>query len=121
MLEVQPAMVSIGGVKYFMELGTVTSFDIGFEDHGIFAWNVGFDFGSGVQGTGWRGFGNGPDNARPIKEVLTVLGLGRVALAKGARVYALRQERYGPIQGLMNLDQDKYLLFWEMYKDMGVE
>lgn len=120
MLDVKPATVNVNGVVYFMELATVNSFDVGFEDHGIFAWNVDFDFGGSHQGTGWRGFGTEGDTARPIKEVLQVLGVGRLALAKGSRVYTLRQERYGAIQGLLNIDQTKYLLFWEMYKGMGV-
>lgn len=68
-------------------LARVTNFDIGFEDHGTFGFNVDFELEGGLhQGTGWYAL----ESSAPIKNLLRVMGRDRVNKAPGALVHLLR-------------------------------
>lgn len=68
-------------------LARVKMFSIGFEDHGVFGFNVEFELEDGLlQGTGWYAL----ESSEPIKNLLRVMGHDRVDSTRGALVYLIR-------------------------------
>lgn len=101
---------TIEGVEYQAELGTVSGTFIGFEDHGIFAWNIDFTFAGTGQGTGMRTL-DAEYGLPQIQEILKMVGGGTWETLKGKSLLVLRQSYHGPIRGLANPHTEKYVLF----------
>lgn len=102
--------------EYKEELGQISSFDLGLEDHGIFGFNIDLDFGGSSQGTGWynlQGVVGGPF----LKMLLTFFGASDFANLKGRYVLALREETFGQIKGLKRTPQEggKQIIFSEAF------
>ena len=121
LLDVRPATVTIDGKDYIMELGTVSRTMLGYEDHGIFSFTVTFDFSSGTQGLGhwsllWSK--HGPPETDPLlrlKRVMDVVGADEWEAMKNRKAYILHRvgNAYGPIMGLVSIDQQKYIILRE--------
>lgn len=92
--------------SYLMELGRIEYTHIGFEDHGIFSWAIGFTFGGTAQGTGHYTFT--PEMLDITKDVLTVVGSDTWENLVNKRVYVLRAKVYGKIVGLANVENPEF-------------
>lgn len=98
---------------YLMELGTIDYTHIGFEDHGIFSWAIGFKFSGSGQGTGHYTFTE--EMLDVTKRVLNTVGGAQWEFLPKKRVYVIRRERYDRIIGLANVDDPatKWMFFPE--------
>jgi len=76
---------------YPKTLAKVKSVFLGIEDHGIFAFNIDFDYGSSGQGTGTYGIGNAVGGPL-LKRVLETFGVRDWKDIGGQTVYALRED-----------------------------
>lgn len=96
---------------YEMELGTIESTHIGFEDHGIFSWALMFKFSGSGQGTGHYTFTQ--EMLQITKDVLEVVGVSQWEHLKNKRVYVLRKEPYGRIIGIASVSSPelKWMFF----------
>ena len=73
------------------KVGKLTHAFLGFEDHGIFSFNLAFDFGGTGQGTGHYNI-NGPVGGPLIKAILETLGAHEWKDLDGTIVYVLYAE-----------------------------
>jgi hypothetical protein len=78
------------------ELGVVSALEVGFEDHGIFGFNLALDFGTAHQGTGWYGL----VTVAPLIKLYRFLGIDRAEDAKGIYLLVERDSPYGLIVAL---------------------
>lgn len=101
------ATITINAEKYHAEPATVERANLGYEDHGILAWNIGFLGSSWGQGTGHRGLGNSGYFVSVLKELLRVFKVQDWSDIEGSRVYVLRADKFGPIVGISSLDGDE--------------
>lgn len=75
------------------EVGTIRNVHLDYEDHGLFAFGVEFEFENFIQGTGLYTLPEDePSSIRLLKAMTTVLG--PLLNAKGKQVYAIR----GPVR-----------------------
>lgn len=95
--------VQINGETYFAELGTIENTFLGIEDHGIFTYMLDLNFAGSGQGFGHRTL----VGTETIKSILSVAGASQWEDLKKRRVYALREESYGLIAGILSEDQKK--------------
>lgn len=116
MIDIKPASLSYNGKLYYLELGTVDYTYLGFEDHGIFAANIDFDFGGHGQGTGFVSLCDFASIY--IKDMLSIFGRSYWENIKDSQIYVLRHEPYGQIKGLLNMDQTSVLIFDELFDRM---
>lgn len=116
MLDIKPAEVTIDGKAYLMELGTVERADLGFEDHGIFGFNIAFTFGGSGQGTGWYSL-EGPWAFNVMKSLLEVFSVDRWAGIKGKSMYVLRTDLFDLIRGLYNPTTQKYVIIKDLFEE----
>lgn len=109
--------ITHAGVEYQAEVGRIKRTHLGFEDHGIFSWNLDFEFDGSGQGTGHRFayIEDDPEVAhgamRKIKMIVEMLGPWEEL--PGTSVYVLRGEYAGPILGLVPIIGDKILFLNE--------
>lgn len=115
MLDIKPAEVTIDGVTYLMELGTVEHTDLGFEDHGIFGFNIVFTFDGSAQGTGWYALPD-PFTSTILKGLLNVFSVDRWDRIEGRHLYVLREKPYDLIRGLYNPTSRKYVILRDLFK-----
>jgi hypothetical protein len=89
---------------FVRELGRVRDWHIGVEDHGIFSFNLNFEFGGSVQGCGHYGLGSDKHGWVTVAflERLSRI-LGPMQDWKGKMVHVLRLEPYGQIVGIETL------------------
>lgn len=111
--------------EYKAELGQISRFDIGLEDHGIFGFNIDFDFGGSHQGTGWYNLQNSVGGPF-LKELLNFFTVNDFTRLKGKYVFALRDasdHNYGYIRGLRRTPQEggKELIFMDAFNRLGTE
>lgn len=101
MQTITPAKIELdNGKSYFLELGTVRSTFLGREDHGIFTFNLDFDFnGSG------QGFGNIflADTLPVLVSLIDFAGSWESIVGK--QFWVMREKEYDTIKGLMSVDQ----------------
>jgi hypothetical protein len=138
MLMMNPASVEIDGVTYTMHLAVVESTALGTEDHGCFRADLCLDYNDGggqctpsyilddrpgEVGTERVGSAYGHDY---IMQVLKVVGVDNWEQIKGKRVYALKKDRYGYIDGIASASRPEthYMVFKthaEKFKDVVVD
>lgn len=124
-IDIKPATVDIGGTQYELYPARIEDTFLGYEDHGIFTAWLSLDFGGSVQGAGTYIL-DSPEDADSGKytrvgtayghdwiiQILRVVGVDRWEALQGKRVYALREQPYGMIKGLINIDKhSNYFLF----------
>lgn len=97
------------------EVGRVTEVSLGFEDHGIFGFDIEFEYADGTfQGTGWYGFGTGP--ATIIRSIMNSFGVTEWTKIADRTVWVHRKE--GRIMGwepLMSRDGGRPLMLAELF------
>lgn len=108
------------GVEYLAEIAVIERVDLGPEDHGIFTLNIAFAGASGSwgQGFGDRALDSYDETTRKrhgsaygmdyLIEVTKVAG--RLTEARGNRLFVLRTEPYGAIEGIATLDGDRVFI-----------
>lgn len=107
MFHVELPQIKIQGTEYYVELGTVGQTFLGFEDHGLFTFNLDFSFyPSSGQGFGYRII----QDTLVIKNILRVMNVTEWSVLKGRQAYVLRSSRGGLIDGLLSFDQRKVYL-----------
>ncbi|QNJ56013.1 hypothetical protein SEA_RASPUTIA_123 [Microbacterium phage Rasputia] len=111
-------IVEHGGFEFEAELAVVTKTHLGFEDHGIFSWNIDFKgvAGSWGQGTGHR-FATDPFIMHTVVTFITEFfgKYGTWEAITGREVFILRESYSGPIVGLAAKDDaDNVFLFSEL-------
>jgi hypothetical protein len=116
MLDIKPAEVTIDGTAYLMELGTVERAELGFEDHGIFGFNIAFDFGGSAQGTGWYSL-ESPHAPKVMKALLNVFSVDRWDRINGRSLFVLRERPYDLIRGLYNPTSQKYVIIKALFDE----
>lgn len=102
--------VEIDGKTYHAEHGKISNTFIGYEDHGIFAWNIDFEFPGSGQGTGMRGMVN-EVSIKYLANVIEIAGVRQWEHVRGRSLLVLRENKYGPILGILNAETEKYLIF----------
>ena len=113
---IEPAKVVYEGNSYVMELGTITSTMLGYEDHGILTFVLGMDFGSSHQGAGTYGLGeHGEYMGAVVKEILNLFGVLAWEDLKGKRAFALRNRPGDLIRGLMDESMCRVIIFSEVF------
>lgn len=106
---------------FIRELGKVSGWHIGTEDHGIFSFNLNFEFGDSVQGTGHYGLGSdkhGWVTVRFLHELSRILGA--MQDWNGSMVHVLRMEAYGQIVGIETIPTARTyhrVIFKEVFGD----
>jgi hypothetical protein len=115
MLDIKPAEVTIDGKAYLMELGTVERAELGFEDHGIFGFNIAFNFGGAVQGTGWYHLA-GPSTSTVLGGLLNIFSVDRWDRINGKSIYVLRTDLYDLIRGLYNPTTRKHVILKDLFE-----
>lgn len=83
------------------ELGIVEQADLGIDDHGIFGFNISFDFGGSHQATGWYALGNRSDAIERLLRFFHPYGHWKNIV--GTHVFVHRDSPYGKIIGLETL------------------
>jgi hypothetical protein len=117
--------VSHNGETYFGVIGTVVDMFLGFEDHGIFSWNLDIDYGNGNgQGTGHRAlggnkkFGHRSDYSMithyVILHLLHVAGVNQWEELRGKQLLFIKKEKYGLIVGISSLNGSRSFFFEEI-------
>ena len=110
---------------YLREVGTVRDWHIGMEDHGIFSFNVNFDFGGSGQGCGHYGLGSEKHGFVTVEFLWRLYGvLGAIHGWKGRECLVLRNEPYGQIIGIEsmpNARDRKQVIFKEMWGEKPLQ
>jgi hypothetical protein len=124
-IDVKPATTEIGGVTYSLHPARIDYTHLGYEDHGIFTAVLYLDFGGSAQGAGTYIL-DSPEDADSGKytrvgtayghdwiiQAMRVVGVDKWESMQGKRVYALREQPYGMIKGLININNhSNYFLF----------
>lgn len=124
-MNARTVLVTHEGVEYRGQIAEIESTHLGYEDHGIYTWNLGFRGPGWGQGTGHRAVDtpvqkDGKFSHREgcafgmqsIIDVLQVVGVERWEDLPHKRVIILREDDYGDVKGLANiLDEEKVLVF----------
>jgi hypothetical protein len=108
-------------------LAKIVRADIGFEDHGLFGFNIEFALGSSVhQGTGWYFLSN--EHGGPfIEAIMNAVGVTRWREMDGKTVYVLHEEDEGYnslIKGIEKLPTETRggrLVFDEFFQEHGIK
>lgn len=108
-ITVEPQKVNVDGREFFAEFGKITDTMLGREDHGIFTFILYMDFNGSAQGAGTYGLNDPTQFGNAVQKTLDFFGTWEAI--KGSRAYALREERYGLIRGLMDINHNRVLLF----------
>lgn len=97
------------------ELGVISALEVGFEDHGIFGFNLAIDFGTAHQGTGWYAL----KSVKPLIELYRFLGIDRAERAKGIYLLVERDSRFGPIVALSRpvVDGGAHIALKDLFDD----
>lgn len=95
------------------EIGKVERVDLGFEDHMIFGWNIGFHGGGWGQGTGWRSLQGQSDEVTCglLKRIVESFGVGDWKQIVGTTVWVEREVYAGPIIAWENLPTESGFRF----------
>lgn len=103
--------VTIDDVYYKGEYAIIEEAFIGFEDHGIFSWNLHFKSISNTwgQGTGCYALGD----SEPIRRILRVVGTDDWQNLPRKEVIVLRARNGGHIEGMVSKDEKRYIVFKE--------
>jgi len=129
MIEIE-TKVDVDGRSFYGELGMIESTMLGYEDHGIFTFNLVFKFPGSGQGAGnfaldqWdeekdRRIGSAVGLDLIIK-VLETAGVGKWESLKGRQLIVLREDNWGLIKGLLNPLTRKALIFDDHFKEWGI-
>jgi len=89
-------------------LARISRADLGFEDHGIFAVSLEFDYGGAMQGTGSYALSNA--SGGPFLEaLLNAVGVSQWKDLEGKTVFVLKQSEHGQhlIEGIEKLPTEK--------------
>jgi hypothetical protein len=122
MIDVKPATITIDGIEYVAELATVESTHLGYEDHGIGTATLRFAGPAWGQSNEARCLSTFDKEAQRqrgtalgfdfVLRVIDVFGCETWERVKGQRVYVLRTEPYGRIEGIANtFDPARHLIF----------
>lgn len=123
-------IITHNDVEYVGEIGVIRSTRLGYEDHGIFTAMIDLSFGGGStgQGAGFmcldRGYKPDPDDYKTIRvgtaygldhimQIMRTVGVENWEDLKGKQVIALRESRWGSIDGLAHTLNDNVLVFKE--------
>ncbi len=114
-------------MPYKQTLAKITRADLGFEDHGIFGFNIEFALGTSLhQGTGWYTLAN--DQGGPLlEEILKAVGVRRWSDLEGKTVFVLHDEDEGYhalIRGIEKIPTESVggrLVFNDFFEKHGVK
>gem|GEM_PF-2100801 len=120
-------------MSYSKHIARINYATLGFEDHGIFSFNIDFDFGGSGQGTGHRAlvtlnrdddlYVGAPWAAPMLRRILEVCSVGDWSKLPGRQVYVLKEADAhwnAPVLGIEALPFDggesKQLVFEDFAK-----
>lgn len=123
--------ITIDDKTYFADLGRVDGTMLGVEDHGIFMAYLYLDYAGSSQGAGGYALDeyNADKNRRVgsaygldwIMRTLEVAGVYKWEDLKGVYLYALKEDRWGMVKGLVNAgDKSKVFIFEDLAKEHGL-
>ena len=123
--------ITIDDKKYIAELGRVENTMLGVEDHGIFMTYLYLDYAGSSQGAG--GYALDKYNKEKQRRVgsaygldwimrtLEVAGVYKWEDLKGVYLYALKEDHWGMVKGLVNAnDKSKVFIFEDLAKEHGL-
>lgn len=110
MLTVKPAVTTIDGVEYEMELATIGFTRLGREDHGIFTFILDLDYGGSGQGAGNYALNDPEIFGKAVQGIIDFFGNSWENI-KGRKVYALKEDHNGTVKGLVKSDQKSWIMF----------
>lgn len=127
MINFEAPIVTINNKKYEIHLAKINKTYLGIEDHGIFSFNIDFEWGSGGQGTGFLGLNTWDENKRLIshpasnillEKILKIVGVYYWEELKGRSVYLIKETGWGGfIKGLRSLFSEDYVIFEELFNE----
>lgn len=109
-LATKPAVTTIDGVDYQMELATIGFTRLGRESHGIFTMLLDLDFGGSGQGSGQYNLNDPEVFGTAVQGMLDFFG-GYWENIKGRKVYALKESRNDTVKGLVSSDLGRWIMF----------
>jgi hypothetical protein len=110
-LDFENPRVTIRDKKYHAELGVIVDTFLGTEDHGIFTFNLELDFNSAHQS-----YGNVDlVDLEILKDLMVCVGVDQWEGLRGKRVYALREEPYGLIKGILSENKQRFHFYEDYY------
>lgn len=112
-IDIAPLKGTVNGKEYFLELGEIEDAFLGREDHGIFTVSLRFSFNGSVQSAGNFVLADPRKLGEWVQGVLDFFGT-EWSMLKYRRAYVIRESAYGPICGLLNVEQTKAIIFSEI-------
>lgn len=109
-LTVKPAVTTIDGVDYEMELATIGFTSLGRQDHGVFTFLLDLNFGGSGQGAGNMFLGDPEYFGKAVQSVLDFFACDWEHI-KGRRVFALKENHDAIVKGLVSEDRTRWMLF----------
>src|SRR5690606_13469136 len=100
-----------------MELMSIASTYLGYEDHGVFVWSVNLEMNGATQGAGGV-FSDTLVGAGFYEKLFDTVGVTSWEGLQGRLIYVLRDDAHGSIRGFANvIDPTKrYLLIRDYYE-----
>lgn len=123
--------ITIDDKTYFAELGRVDGTMLGIEDHGILMTYLYLDYAGSSQGAGGICLDEYNEEKKRrvgsafgldwIMRTLEVAGVYKWEDLKGVYLYALKEDHWGMVKGLVNAgDKSKVFIFEDLAKEHGL-